>query len=279
MTAAALPGPYRPDNPTQRLPWILLIAVLLVLLGLLGLGKILNAPVRHPVKHKPLQAHIYELPASRGAAPVRPTHPSVSHASRPEHAQSRPQAHGKLAQPAKPRHPVAHVSVPHTRAKTSIAIPHPHRTHKAPLARHHLTAPKPRGHNTIRWADLQSQINNTVAQSAGALPQIHDPHTLVARYYIASLLHKLQRIGDMNYPTNLIGVPVIKLVIGVHGELQHLTLLRSSGNKTLDHDAEAIARESAPFAPFPDQLKHQTSSIELVCYMNFEGYRQIYAGY
>ncbi|MGA7801826.1 MAG: energy transducer TonB [Gammaproteobacteria bacterium] len=279
MTEAAYPGPFSPESPAQRLPWILLIAVLLVLLGLVGLGKVLKTPVRPTAKPKPLKARIYELPASRGAAPAKPAHHAPSHSSsHPTNAHRSAPQHSQRAEHAQRR---AQSATSHVSAKKGAALArtsHPHRKAPAhPVPQAHPAKPRPQ--HTIHWAVLQSQINTAVRQSDSALPQVHDPHTLVARYYIASLLSKLQRIGDMNYPTDLTGVPVLKLVVGTHGELLHLTLLHSSGNGTLDHDALQIARESAPFAPFPDRLKHQTSHVELVCYMSFDGYRQMYTGY
>ncbi|MEJ2645979.1 MAG: TonB family protein [Gammaproteobacteria bacterium] len=301
MSTTPYPGPFSPDSPAQRLPWILLIAILLVLLGLVGLGRVLNTPLRPTHKPKPLRARIYELPASRGSAAARPTRPSHKHVPNhpvhrqpPAQTQRQSQAHAPPArhvpqakQP--PRH--KQTTTPRSSAKKGVALAHPTHTHRraATHVEHHhkaITHPAPppqqarhQAHHNINWGRLQSQINTAVRQSDPSPPQVHDPHTLVARYYIASLLQKLQRIGDMNYPTDLTGVPVLKLVIGTHGELLHLSLLRSSGNDTLDHDALQIARESAPFAPFPDKLKHQTSNIELICYMSFDGYRQIYAGY
>jgi len=302
MTATAYPGPFSPDSPAQRLPWILLIAILLVLLALVGLGRVLKTPVRPAHKPKPLQARIYELPASRGAAAAKPTprprkrapsHPLHQHPS--EQTQRPAQPHARPAPRTPPvKQPRQHSEAPAPKspAKKGVTLAHPSHTrrrataHAAPPRHKAVVHPVPRPQRArpqpqpnLNWGTLQSQINNAVQQSTPSPPQIHDPHTLVARYYIASLLQKLQRIGDMNYPTNLTGVPVLRMVIGTHGQLLDLTLLRSSGNDTLDHDALDIARESAPFSPFPDSLKHQTSHIELVCFMSFNGYRQIYAGY
>lgn len=263
--ATTYPGPFAPDNPTRRLPWILALSVLLVLLALLGLGRIMHAPARRPVKPKPLLARIYELPASRGSAAAKPT-PGSRHSALARTAHRRTPAHHSLQ-----ARPHASISIPHV-APARAQPSHPHQVMSAPVPKLHRSP-------SINWATLQSQINTAVRQSEPSLPQVHDPHTLMARYYIASLLLKLQRIGDMNDPTNHTGMPVIKLVIGSHGELQQLSLLRSSGDDRLDHDALQIARESAPFAPFPDKLKRQTQHIELVCYMKFMGYRQLYAGY
>ena len=36
---------------------------------------------------------------------------------------------------------------------------------------------------------------------------------------------------------------------------------------------------SAPFAPFPARLRRKTPHIELICYLDFYGYRQLYTDY
>ncbi|MEJ2396669.1 MAG: hypothetical protein P8Z67_00050 [Gammaproteobacteria bacterium] len=268
MTATTCPGPFAPDSPARRLPWVLLIAMLLVLLALLGLGRILHpASARRQVAPRPLRARIYELPASRGAAAAKSA-PGERH---PLHTRM---AHSRVAH----SHRHARLAKPHVATPGSAVLAAPHHSH--PSSATH-TSPSPR-HNkpsTLNLSTLQAQINAAVSQNDTSPPQIHDPHTLVARYYIASVMQKLQRIGDMNDPTELTGMPVLGLVIGQHGELQELKLLRSSGDARLDHDALQIARESAPFASFPDKLRHQAKHIQLVCYMEFEGYRQLYTGY
>lgn len=267
MIETAYPGPFAPDNPTRRLPWVLALSMLLVLLALLGLGQILNPPAQHPIKPKPLLARIYELPASRGAGAAKPA-PTGRHSDSTRSAPRR----------AQPQHPL--VTHAHTKVSTlhiappTIAVPAQPSHTRQPIPRPARLSRQP----NINWSTLQSQINNAVRQSDPSLPQIHDPHTLVARYYIASVMLKLQRIGDMNATTNLVGMPVLRMVIGAHGELQQLALLSSSGNNELDQDALQIARESAPFAPFPDKLRRESQHIDVVCYMKFEGYQQIYAG-
>lgn len=325
------PAEFLPDNPAQRLPWVLALALLLVMLALIGFGRLLRLPARQPVTPKPLLARIYELPASRGAAAARheagakalhaapvprskpapkamPAPPPVQHALA---HQSRPITHTPAA-PALPKpvpkptpapppahHGVHHLPRPsvHKPASPEMSKPvprptpalrhvqhavrHPSRPIErrpaaSPRAKPATAAPRPR--DSIDWSALQSQIDAAVNEdtySKPALPQYHDPHTLVARYYLASLLSKLQRIGNMNYPTDLIGVPVVDLLVASDGSLVSLKLLRSSGNPALDRDALAIVRESAPFAPFPEDMLRQTRHIRLVCYMQFNGYRHI----
>ncbi|HYW93280.1 MAG TPA: TonB family protein [Gammaproteobacteria bacterium] len=307
MTTTPYPPPFSPDSPLQRLPWILVLAILLVVLALAGLGRVLRAPPQPTHKPKPLRARIYELPASPGSAGARPRqqshhhapshpahrhpaervrHPAQSHAAPAPHhpatkhpatkhpakrsqATSPESSSRKGAELAKPGH--RHPRTPaHNKRRSHAAAKHP-----APAPEHARPKPQPR----IDWSKLPSQINAAVQQSEPLLPQMHDPDTLVARYYLASLLKKLQRVGDMEYPGELSGTPIIKLVVGPHGNLLHLTLLRSSGNRSLDQSALQIARDSAPFGPFPDKLQHQTSHLELICRMNFEGDREINAGY
>lgn len=251
MSETTYPAQFAPDNPMRRLPWVLAIAVLLVLIAMVGLGRILHPPARQPAKPRPLTARIYELPASKGSAAVKPV------------PRGRHSAHARQA-PRSAQLPRSNIASTHSGAKRFAQ---------------HAPSVKQRKSPGINWANLQSQVNAAVNHSEPSMYQAHDPHTLIARYYLASLLEKLQRIGDMNDPTSLTGMPVVKLVVGTHGELQKLTLLRSSGNKRLDRDALQIARESAPFAPFPDKLRRQTQHIDVVCYMKFVGYRQLYAGY
>jgi protein TonB len=132
---------------------------------------------------------------------------------------------------------------------------------------------------TINLARLNQQMHEAVASvvSRSEVAQIHDPHTLTARFYLASVLRKLQRIGDMNYSYDQVGVLQVRLVIGAHGELLGYRLLASSGNPTLDKVADQIAHMSAPFAPFPADMKRQTDRIKLKITMEFEGYRNLYA--
>lgn len=282
MTHQAVPAYYYRDHPTRRLSWTLPVAVLLVLLGVIMLGKVIGLSTRHKAaikpSMKPLNAQIYELPTSRGSAPSRAQH-APTQASNKAGSQSVPMGHDERRAHTQPESGSVSPTLPKLKKIPS----------KTPDIARQKSRPKQQPAHKLDWAALNKQINAAVNQEASqeapslsvaeeeALANKRDPHTLVAHYYIASVLQKLQRIGDMNYPTNLTGTTVIKLVVGKNGALIGLTLLQSSGDPRLDRKAQEIARESAPFAPFPDKLGHQTSHIELICYMSFIGYRQIYA--
>lgn len=297
---------YTPDLPLRRLPWVLPAAVLLVLLVFLGMGRVIRPPAVPPAKPKPLETRLYELPDSPGSLPAR----ANAGRSASRHAQnSANTGHSAAAEATPALHspkPSPSAKTPPAKAPTGRDTRPPAKTETAPagqpaLPKQAKAAPPPapakparktpdRSPPKLNWSNLQASVQSAVADTASrtedasaapapdseaSLPNVHDPHTLVARYYIASLLRKLQRVGDMNYPTDQIGTPVLRLVIGSGGELQTVSLMQSSGNDTLDRNAEQIARQSSPFPPFPDSLKRKTSHIVLICHMSFEGYRQI----
>lgn len=69
---------------------------------------------------------------------------------------------------------------------------------------------------------------------------------------------KVERIGNLNYPAaargKLYGTLVITVEIRADGNIDSITVDRSSGKKILDDAALRIIRQSAPFPPFPPSL-------------------------
>ncbi|OBS07963.1 energy transducer TonB [Acidihalobacter prosperus] len=266
-----------PDDPMRRLFWIVPLALLLVLLAILGVGRWLrvSAPAKPPPP--PVDARIYELPASKGSifsrpSPHRPTAPPA-HATPqpapkpPAHA---PKAPSRSAAPRAAQPPSESAGQPEPRVSLPAKPAQGKSSHAPPPS----SANKP-----LDMAKLNASINAAVAStiSRSELPQIHDPHTLVARFYLASVLRKLQYVGDMNYPGNLVGDTRVLVVIGRRGQLIGYKLLDSSGNPALDKVAGNIVHMSAPFAPFPEKMGKQTSRVKLVITMRFEGYRNLNA--
>ncbi|AOU96982.1 hypothetical protein BI364_02230 [Acidihalobacter yilgarnensis] len=278
MSTQAAWGYSPPDDPMRRLFWVVPLALLLVIVFVLGIGHWLvrSAPAAKPPP--PVDARIYELPPSRSAmfspksgkpathtpshAPThaaQPPAPPPQHAARPAPKPSAPRASAPPSESA--GQPEPRVSLPAKPQQTPS--PHP--------------APRAAPTKPLNWAKLNQQINEAVAStiSRSELPQIHDPHTLVARFYLATVLRKLQRIGDMNYPGDLVGDTRVMVIIGRQGELIGYKLLDSSGNPALDQVAGNIVHMSAPFAPFPEKMGKQTSRVKLVITMHFEGYRNL----
>jgi len=250
-----------PDDPARRAIWVLPLAVVLVLLAMLGLGRVLRvAAQRVLLPPPPVQAEIYELPAVKGPVPapkVRQQAPAA-HAARP-----RPEARRRV----RVRLPAA------AAAETKVhgsAVP------KAASRAAPETAASPAG---IDWSHLGQQVDSAVASSVreSEFQRVRDPKSLVARYYLASVLRKLERVGEMSYLGTMVGEVTVLIVIGPDGAVNNLVVWRSSGNSQLDDYAQRIVRMSAPFAPFSGSLERQTMQLKLTVNMMFEGYREVEA--
>ncbi|QDQ26972.1 TonB family protein [Chitinimonas arctica] len=79
---------------------------------------------------------------------------------------------------------------------------------------------------------------------------------VVEARYVDAWRIKIERIGNLNYPTNgqgkrLYGKLLITVEIRSDGSLHNVTIDRSSGDKELDEAARRILRMSAPFSTLP----------------------------
>ena len=88
-------------------------------------------------------------------------------------------------------------------------------------------------------------------------------------YYLNSWRRKIERIGNLNYPQEarqrkLYGSLRLMVAILPDGSLSEVALLKTSGHRILDDAAIRIVRLSAPFAPFPDDLRHTTDVLEII---------------
>ncbi len=124
---------------------------------------------------------------------------------------------------------------------------------------------------------MQEQISNAArsATAAPALPEFHNPETPAADFYIAGWIQKLERIGDLNYPGEMVGNLKVKVVLNPQGGLQRIIMIHSSGNPKLDAAAEQIIRLSFPYTAFSEQLRKQTRRIEIPLNMHFLGVRRV----
>jgi len=76
--------------------------------------------------------------------------------------------------------------------------------------------------------------------------------------YLEGWKRKIERVGTMNYPTQLENVarnPVLEVAISSDGTLKEVVILQSSGQRKLDQSAVNILKIASPFDPFPDYLK------------------------
>ncbi|MEJ2061176.1 MAG: TonB family protein [Gammaproteobacteria bacterium] len=267
MTETVLWGVPRADNPARRLVWTVPLALLLVLLALLAVGRLISLAPKKPHHERPVEARIYELPSSKASAPSRASRGASAGTATPSRSGTQAAARSE------------HSTAAHSRGRASHAS---QLVHQGRLPRQAAQAATHQGqptHHTrqINWAGMNGQINSAVSSvlNRASFAQVHDPHTLVAHYYLATVLRALQRTGDMNYPGQLTGEPVVTMVIDSQGELVALRLVNSSGNDRLDRAAEQIVRQTAPFPPFPAALEKRTPRLKLTINMKFRGNKNL----
>jgi protein TonB len=87
------------------------------------------------------------------------------------------------------------------------------------------------------------------------------PDTRASRLapYLTVWKHKVERVGNLNYPTvmrnvGLSGSPVVEVQIAANGKLLEARVRRGSGYQSLDEAALAILKLASPFDPFPPEL-------------------------
>ena len=85
--------------------------------------------------------------------------------------------------------------------------------------------------------------------------------------YVEDWRQKIERIGNLNYPSAArgrhYGSLVVTVVIRANGDLDRVEINRSSGTRILDEAAERIVRLAAPFATFPDAIRRDTDLLEI----------------
>lgn len=93
--------------------------------------------------------------------------------------------------------------------------------------------------------------------------------------YVEDWRLKVERIGNLNYPQaakgKLYGNLVLTVAIKKNGEIERVELNRSSGHKLLDESAQRIVRMAGPYAPFPDNIRHDTDIIEITRTWSYTG--------
>ena len=88
-------------------------------------------------------------------------------------------------------------------------------------------------------------------------------------FYLNSWRRKIESVGNLNYPqkarkNKLSGSLRLMVAILPDGSLKEVALLESSGHQVLDDAAVRIVRLSAPYAPFPDELRQSTDVLEII---------------
>jgi protein TonB len=86
--------------------------------------------------------------------------------------------------------------------------------------------------------------------------------------YVEDWRLKIERVGNLNYPDaareqKLYGSLLLTVSIRSDGSVENIEISRSSGHKLLDAAAVKIVTMSAPFAPFPTDIRRDTDVLHI----------------
>jgi protein TonB len=86
--------------------------------------------------------------------------------------------------------------------------------------------------------------------------------------YVEDWRLKIERIGNLNYPAaareqKLYGSLLLTVSIKSDGSVEQIEVNRGSGSRILDAAAVKIVEMSAPFAPFPQDIKRDTDILHV----------------
>ena len=152
---------------------------------------------------------------------------------------------------------------------TPVAPPTP--TPTPPTEANELPSANDMMHRTLEARRLEAQI----AKEMDVYQQRPKRKFLGARAeeyrfarYVEDWRLKIERVGNLNYPEaarqlKLYGNLLITVSIRSDGSVESVEINRSSGHRVLDAAAVKIVEMSAPFAPFPPDIKRDTDVLHI----------------
>lgn len=120
-------------------------------------------------------------------------------------------------------------------------------------------------------ASAQSVIDQAEAQSQRprhAFPRANAKQDIYAAY-MDSWRIKTESIGNRHYPQSareqgIFGEVVLDVAVNHDGTIYELKVLRSSGHSLLDNAAKRTARDAAPYAPFPKEVRREADILHII---------------
>lgn len=137
---------------------------------------------------------------------------------------------------------------------------------------------KPRTKLTQLLASTQQEIDRLTAEldrrtlSASRQERRKAVNAATQEYKYAAYLEawrsKVEKIGNLNYPDEakrqrLYGNLLMHVAVRADGSVERIRVVRSSGHKLLDDAAVRIVRMSAPFAPFPPEIRQEVDVLDI----------------
>ena len=138
--------------------------------------------------------------------------------------------------------------------------------------------------NSFKIASLSAQVRRKLEAKAERpkrkfISASTKEHNYAA--YMEAWRSKVERVGNLNYPDEarrrkLSGSLVLDVALNPDGSINEITIRRSSGEKILDDAAVRIVELSAPFSPFPQNIKDETDILHIMRtwqFINNKGFR------
>jgi protein TonB len=93
--------------------------------------------------------------------------------------------------------------------------------------------------------------------------------------YMSAWVSKVERVGNMNYPSELRqkklhGDLILAVGINQDGSVESIDVRRSSGIQEIDLAATNIVRMAAPYAPLPDNITDDVDILYITRTWRFE---------
>jgi len=93
--------------------------------------------------------------------------------------------------------------------------------------------------------------------------------------YMSAWVAKVERVGNLNYPSELRrnklhGDLVLTVGINQNGTVESIDVMRSSGITEIDNAAISIVQMAAPYAPLPDNIAEKVDVLHITRTWRFE---------
>ncbi len=125
---------------------------------------------------------------------------------------------------------------------------------------------------SLKIASLQAEIKQELQTDSMKKGErtISATSTLAYRdaAYLESWQSKIEHIGTLNYPEeakrrSIVGRLTVDVALNPDGSVEKITILRSSGHKLLDDAVKRIVQLAAPFAPFSEEMRKDTTLLHI----------------
>ena len=131
---------------------------------------------------------------------------------------------------------------------------------------------------SMNMASLQPEIGRE-GQWKSKLPRRKQISANTREYefaaYMSAWVAKVERVGNLNYPTELRQKKLhgdLVLSVGIHqnGSIESIEVMRSSGIREIDDAAQKIVQLAGPYSPLPDNITAQVDILHIVRTWRFE---------